>query len=204
VACPTILFPYLRETISDLIARGGFPPVLLSPISFEALYVQRLQQRQQQQGGEGRASRSRVDAFAFTADLVFCDFYCNGGTFRAVEESGAVLYDAPSREATPVYVLSRDYPLEVLVELDAWAKVRDAAGAISWIEKRQLGERRTVVVTAASADAHLRPEDDAPVAFVASQNVALELLESAPAGWVHVRHADGADGYLRAALVWGI
>jgi len=49
---PTILFPYLRETISDLIARGGFPPVLLSPISFEALYVQRLQQ-QQQQGGEG-------------------------------------------------------------------------------------------------------------------------------------------------------
>jgi preprotein translocase subunit SecB len=55
VACPTILFPYLRETISDLIARGGFPPVLLSPISFEALYVQRLQQRQQQQqqGGDG-------------------------------------------------------------------------------------------------------------------------------------------------------
>ena len=53
VACPTILFPYLRETISDLITRGGFPPVLLSPISFEALYVQRLQQRQQQQGGEG-------------------------------------------------------------------------------------------------------------------------------------------------------
>src|SRR5437667_216212 len=52
VACPTILFPYLRETISDLIARGGFPAVLLSPISFEALYVQRLQQ-QQQQGGEG-------------------------------------------------------------------------------------------------------------------------------------------------------
>jgi preprotein translocase subunit SecB len=54
VACPTILFPYLRETISDLITRGGFPPVLLSPISFEALYMQRLQQqKQQQQGGEG-------------------------------------------------------------------------------------------------------------------------------------------------------
>jgi preprotein translocase subunit SecB len=46
IGCPTILFPYLRETISDLINRGGFPPVLLSPVSFEALYVQR-----QQQGG---------------------------------------------------------------------------------------------------------------------------------------------------------
>ncbi len=45
IGCPTILFPYLRETISDLITRGGFPPVLLSPVSFEALYLQRVQQR---------------------------------------------------------------------------------------------------------------------------------------------------------------
>jgi preprotein translocase subunit SecB len=48
VACPTIIFPYLRETISDLIIRGGFPPVLLTPVSFEALYMQRLQQQQGQ------------------------------------------------------------------------------------------------------------------------------------------------------------
>jgi preprotein translocase subunit SecB len=46
IGCPTILFPYLRETISDLITRGGFPPVLLSPVSFEAIYMQRLQQQQ--------------------------------------------------------------------------------------------------------------------------------------------------------------
>ena len=49
VGCPTILFPYLRESISDLVVRGGFPPVLLSPISFEALYMQRQQQQQQEQ-----------------------------------------------------------------------------------------------------------------------------------------------------------
>jgi preprotein translocase subunit SecB len=47
IGCPTILFPYLRETISDMITRGGFPPVLLSPVSFEAIYMQRLQQAQQ-------------------------------------------------------------------------------------------------------------------------------------------------------------
>ncbi|HET9733660.1 MAG TPA: protein-export chaperone SecB [Burkholderiales bacterium] len=46
VACPTILYPYVRETISDLVTRGGFPPVLLAPVSFEALYAQRLQQQQ--------------------------------------------------------------------------------------------------------------------------------------------------------------
>jgi preprotein translocase subunit SecB len=47
VGCPSILYPYARETVSDLVTRGGFPPVLLSPVSFEALYAQR-----QQQGGE--------------------------------------------------------------------------------------------------------------------------------------------------------
>ena len=46
IACPTVLFPYLRETISDLVTRGGFPPLLLSPISFEQLYLQRMQQQQ--------------------------------------------------------------------------------------------------------------------------------------------------------------
>jgi preprotein translocase subunit SecB len=52
VGCPTILFPYLRETISDLVTRGGFPPVLLSPVSFEALYMQRQKQGAgQSQGG---------------------------------------------------------------------------------------------------------------------------------------------------------
>jgi preprotein translocase subunit SecB len=46
IAAPNVLFPYLRESISDLITRGGFPPVLLAPISFEAIYMQRLQQQQ--------------------------------------------------------------------------------------------------------------------------------------------------------------
>lgn len=42
--CPNILFPYLRETVSDVVNRAGFPPVLLSPINFDALYAQRVAQ----------------------------------------------------------------------------------------------------------------------------------------------------------------
>ena len=57
IACPTILFPYLRETISDLVVRGGFPPVLLSPISFESLYLQKIQQ--QQSGNAPRIEAAR-------------------------------------------------------------------------------------------------------------------------------------------------
>ena len=44
IACPTILFPYLRSNIADMISRAGFQPVHLSEINFHALYEQRLQQ----------------------------------------------------------------------------------------------------------------------------------------------------------------
>lgn len=123
--------------------------------------------------------------------------------FLSVGENAAVLYDAPSRQAKPLYVVSRHYPVEVIVNLEAWVKVRDHTGALSWVERKLLVEQRTVVVTPPSVQVRQRPEDGAPVAFVAAQNVALELLGSAPGGWLRVRHAEGADGYLRANLVWG-
>jgi len=47
VTCPNILFPYLREVASDVAVRGGFAPVLLNPINFEALYQQQRQQQAQ-------------------------------------------------------------------------------------------------------------------------------------------------------------
>jgi len=123
--------------------------------------------------------------------------------FRSVQENAAVLYDAPSKAATPLYVVQRNYPLEVIVNLDAWVKVRDAAGTLSWIEKKSLGDKRMLLVTGPAAEARARPEDGAPAAFSAAQNVTLELVEVAPNGWLRVRHADGATGYVRASQVWG-
>jgi SH3-like domain-containing protein len=123
--------------------------------------------------------------------------------FLSVGENAAVLYDAPSRNAKALYVVSRHYPLEVIVNLEAWVKVRDHTGALTWVERKLLVEQRMVVVTAPSAEARVRPEDGAPAAFVAAQNVALELLGFVPGGWLRVRHPDGANGYLRTSLVWG-
>ncbi len=51
IGCPNIVFPYLRETVSDVITRAGFPPLLLNPVNFEALFLQQ-QQVQQQAGAE--------------------------------------------------------------------------------------------------------------------------------------------------------
>lgn len=49
ITCPNILFPYARETVSDVVTRAGFLPVILSPMSFEALYQQRQQVQAQQE-----------------------------------------------------------------------------------------------------------------------------------------------------------
>jgi preprotein translocase subunit SecB len=46
VACPNILFPYAREAVSDCVTRAGFPPVLLAPVNFEAVYRQRVEAEQ--------------------------------------------------------------------------------------------------------------------------------------------------------------
>jgi len=45
VVCPNIIYPYLREVVSDVAVRGGFAPVMLNPINFEALYQQQKQQQ---------------------------------------------------------------------------------------------------------------------------------------------------------------
>ncbi len=44
--CPTILFPYAREAISDLVGKGGFPQLLLAPVNFDALFDEAIQKQQ--------------------------------------------------------------------------------------------------------------------------------------------------------------
>jgi preprotein translocase subunit SecB len=59
--CPNVLYPYARQTIGDLIQAGGFPPFLLQPINFEALYAEGLRQRANQQStGNGDLANSET------------------------------------------------------------------------------------------------------------------------------------------------
>lgn len=46
--CPNMLFPYARETVSDVVSRGSFPQMLLAPINFDAVFAEAQRQRQQQ------------------------------------------------------------------------------------------------------------------------------------------------------------
>ena len=131
--------------------------------------------------------------------------------FLATIDAATILYDAPSTKAKPLFVLGRDTPLEVIVPVEGWTKVRDVAGTIGWIEKQRLADRRSLVVRVPVAEVRANPDDAAPLAFRAEHGVLLELFEpatgvtsTATPGWVKVRHRDGQTGFVRIAQVFGL
>lgn len=123
--------------------------------------------------------------------------------FRSVGEAAAILYDAPSAKANRLFVVNRGYPVEVIVLLEGWAKVRDASGELTWIESRNLSDKRMVMVRVALAQVRQGADDASPLAFQAQQTVLLELVETVAGGWLHVKHRDGQSGYVKIAQVWG-
>lgn len=115
----------------------------------------------------------------------------------------AILYDANSLKAKKLFVATRYLPLEQVVVLDNWVKVRDNSGKLFWIEKRQLSNKRYVMVTVPTAIVRRSPDDRAEVVFKATQQLGLEWLGNTGAGWVKVRHADGTMGYVKSGDAWG-
>ena len=142
------------------------------------------------------------------ASIFFIALLATAGSAHAIDyasvaDSTAILYDAPSLKAKKIFVVSRYLPLEQVVILDNWVKVRDSSGALAWIEKRALSSKRFVVVTAALGAIRQAPEENAAVILQARQQVALEWLENTGTGWLKVRHQDGATGYVKITDVWG-
>lgn len=123
--------------------------------------------------------------------------------YVSVADSSAILYDANSTRAKKLYVISRFTPLELVVNLKDWIKVRDSSGTMAWIERRAVSDKRYVIVNVALAAVRQAPEPNAPVLFQASQNVALESLGINGGGWIKARHQDGSVGYLKSVEVWG-
>ncbi|NHC08041.1 SH3 domain-containing protein [Azonexus fungiphilus] len=124
--------------------------------------------------------------------------------YRSVDVPAAILYDAPSQKAKKLYLIRAQTPVEVVVRLEGWAKVRDAEGTLAWIEAAQLAERRTLIVTEAGAELRASDKADAPVLARFDKWVVLEHVAAAAPGWVQVRHRDGASGMVRATQVWGL
>jgi SH3-like domain-containing protein len=125
--------------------------------------------------------------------------------FRSVGDQPAVLYDGPSTKARKQWILTRQYPVEVVVVLEGFTKVRDAQGEFAWVESKFLTDKRTVLVRAPLSEVRAAPDEKAALVFQAQQNVVLELVEPPAAnGWARVRHSDGRGGYARLKELWGV
>ncbi|MGB8882319.1 MAG: SH3 domain-containing protein [Azonexus sp.] len=124
--------------------------------------------------------------------------------FRSVDVPAAILYDSPSQQGKKLYLIRAQTPVEVILRLEGMAKIRDAEGTLAWIEVRNLGERRTLVVTAPRAEIRQADKPDAPVLAELDKWVVVDFVEPAAPGWAKVRHRDGATGYVRATQVWGL
>lgn len=123
--------------------------------------------------------------------------------FRSIASDRTVMYDAPSLQGRKLFLASRYYPVEVIVSLEAFAKVRDIAGELAWVEKKNLSDKRMVLVNVPLAEVRQAPDAKAALVFQAERSVVLELLEYTGTGWLRVRHPDGAMGFIRIAQVWG-
>ena len=124
--------------------------------------------------------------------------------YRSVEVPAAILYDSPSQKGKKLYLIKSQTPVEAVVRLEGWVKVRDAEGTLAWVEARNLGERRTLVVTAPRAEIREADKADAPVVTALDKWVVVGFLEPAAPGWAKVRHRGGATGFVRSTQVWGL
>ncbi len=123
--------------------------------------------------------------------------------FRTIGINGTVLYDAPSNRANKLFVTTASYPVEIISTDGAWARVRDVAGDLAWVERKALSERQSVLVSVPTVEARVQPDDRSVSAFQAAQGVVLEVVDTSAPGWLRVRHRDGLTGYVRIREIWG-
>lgn len=152
---------------------------------------------------ESFSRRRQVQALLLSSLLMIHGHALASLEFFSIADSAAIMYDAPSLKAGKVFVASRYLPVEAIVKVEGWVKVRDSGGGLAWVEEKALSSMRYVIVTATQAGAYQSTDTGSTLIFEALQNVVMEWLEPAMNGWVKVRHRDGQVGYVRTHQVWG-
>jgi len=122
--------------------------------------------------------------------------------FKSLNEN-AIVYDGGSTKATPLFILLKGTPVEVITTVDNWVKIREQSGGLGWVSSSVVGNTRAVIVTTPVAQVRSQPSDTASVTFSVEKNVLLEPIEKAPGAWLKVKHRDGQSGYIPLKSVWG-
>ena len=127
--------------------------------------------------------------------------------FRQTSDVATVAFEGPSARATKQFIYSRGTPVEVVVQIEGWVKVRDAQGTLAWLEKKALTERTNVQVKAPTAEAYASPDAASAIVFRAENGVLLQLVTPQPpsaGAWAQVRHRDGQTGFVRLDALFGL
>jgi len=123
--------------------------------------------------------------------------------YLSMADNAVIMYNAPSLKADKIFVASRHLPVEAIVKVEGWVKVRDSSGTLAWVEQKAVSNKRFVIVIELQADVYQEADANSTLVFQAQKNVILEWLESSINGWIKVRHRDGQSGYVKITQVWG-
>jgi len=123
--------------------------------------------------------------------------------YLSMADNAVIMYNAPSLKADKIFVASRHLPVEAIVKVEGWVKVRDSSGTLAWVEQKAVSDKRFVIVIELQADVYQEADANSTLVFQAQKNVILEWLESSINGWIKVRHRDGQSGYVKITQVWG-
>ena len=219
IHCPNVLFPYARETIADAMMRAGFPAGASRADQLRGAVPAAA--RADAAAGSGRHQLSDVHARApnrpgrraFSPRRVAPRRWRERrGLPRHDANAPTVLYDAPSAKAKALFVYGRDVPVEVLVTVEGWTKVRDVGGTIGWIA-RQGACRQARCCSSACRSPTCAPirTTPRPSCFAPSRTCCSNSRKArrrpattATPGWVKVRHRDGQTGFVRLPQVFGL
>ena len=117
--------------------------------------------------------------------------------FFSIKDNAVIMYDAPSLKADKLYVASRHLPVEAVVKVEGWVKVRDSGGSLAWVEEKAV-KRQTLCNCYRTAGGSLSGRKyKFAIGIPGAAKCVMELLEPAANGWVKVRHRDGQIGYIR-------
>lgn len=123
--------------------------------------------------------------------------------FLSISSNAAIMYDAPSLKAEKLFIVNAYFPVQVLVKVEGWTKVKDSNDTIAWIENKFLTERRYVIVIVPFANIYQSADIHSSILFQVQKDVAVEWLDSSMTDWVHIRLQNGQMGYIRSNQVWG-
>ena len=98
--------------------------------------------------------------------------------YLSIADNAVIMYNAPSIKADKLYVVSRYLPVEAVVRVEGWIKVRDSSGTLSWVEQKAISGKRFVVVIEQQAQVYQAADINSTLLFWAQKDVVFEWLEN--------------------------